>query len=494
MKVDVVVAARGLLDRVVVLEDDQPQEFTLESKAEPSLVGNIYKGIVQKVLPGMDAAFVDIGLEKNAFLFKRDILDEWQEYADLFSVPAGATPSTPSRRAGIEEVLQEGQTILVRVRRGERSTKGARITTVVTLAGRSLVYLPFNEFSGISRRIEDQEERRRLREAMESLESPPSGGFIVRTAAQGLPAEALRLERETLLRRWQAVLQRNDTLRAPACLEEELPLYLRVLRDLMGTEIRSVTVDAPEAFEKIRAFMEDPPHDLIRRVRLYEGSAPLLEDLGLQKELDRSLGSRVWLKSGGTLVVNPTEALVAIDVNSGKYVGKRGLNETALKINLQAVKEVVRQIRLRDLGGIIVIDFIDMGPERLRRELMENFRAEMRRDRSRSRIEEISAFGLVQLTRKRLYGSPERTALQACPWCGGSGRVKSLALLSQEIFDHIIQAQAGIPGRAVVVRCHPDVARELESAAWRQQLQSLGAEWTIQRTEGDHREHHEIIA
>ena len=491
MKVDLVVAARGLLERVVVLEDDQPQEYTMESKGVPSLVGNIYKGIVQKVLPGMDAAFVDIGLEKNAFLFKRDILDEWQEYADLFGVPQG---STPSRRAGIEEVLQEGQTVMVRVRRGEQSSKGARVTTVVTLAGRTLVYLPFNDFSGISRRIDDPEERRRLREAMEAMDPAPTGGFIVRTAAQGLPAESLLAERETLLRRWQTVLGRNDTLRAPACLEEELPLYLRVLRDLMGMEIRSITVDSPGTRDRIAAFLEDPAHELQRRLRLYEGSVPLMEDLGLQKELDRALGSKVWLKSGGTLVVNPTEALVAIDVNSGKYVGKRGLNETALKINLQAVKEVVRQIRLRDLGGIIVIDFIDMGPERLRRELMDAFRTEMRRDRSRSRIEDISAFGLVQLTRKRLYGPPDRTALAACPCCGGAGRVKSLALLCQEIYDHAVRAKAGVPGRTVTVRCHPEVAAELESDAWRRELAASGMEWTIQRLEGEHRDKHEIIA
>jgi ribonuclease G len=491
MKVDLVVAARGLLDRVVLLEDDQPQEFTVEPKAAPSLVGNIYKGIVRKVLPGMEAAFVDIGLERNAFLLKRDILDEWQEFADLFGV-AGASPA--SRRTGIDEMLREGQTVLVRVRRGMRDAKGARVTTMVTLAGRTLVYLPFNDFSGISRRIEDGEERHRLREAMESFGPPPAGGFIVRTAAQGLPPEALGLERDALLRRWQAILRQNDTRPAPACLEEEPPLYLRVLRDLLGTEVRSITVDSPEAHARIAAFLEDPPHDLRRRLRLYERAAPLLEDLGLQKDLDRALGSTVWLRSGGTLVVNPTEALTAIDVNSGKYVGKRDINETALKINLQAVKEVVRQIRLRDLGGIIVIDFIDMGPERMRRELMETLRAEMRRDRSRSRVEEISAFGVVQITRKRLYGSPEQTALRKCPCCGGAGRVKSAAYICQEIFDHAAGVLAGSVGRSVVVRCHPEVARELGSDAWRSALASLAPEWTIQPMEGGARERHEIIA
>jgi ribonuclease G len=490
MKVDLVVAARGLLDRVVLLEDDQPQEFYLESKAEPSLVGNIYKGIVQKVLPGMEAAFVDLGLPKNAFLYKRDVLDEWQEYADLF----GPAPAAPPRRAAIDEILREGQTVLVRVRRGERASKGARVTTVVTLAGRTLVYLPFNEFSGVSRRIEGDAERQRLRDALESLGPPPAGGFIVRTAAQGLPAEALALDRDALLRRWEAILRRADAVKAPALLEEELPLYLRVLRDRMGTEIRSITVDDRAALDRLAAFLEDPPHDLRRRLRLYEGAVPLLEDLGLRKDLDRALGRRVWLKSGGTLVVDQTEALTAIDVNSGKYVGKRGLNETALKINLQAVKEVVRQIRLRDLGGIIVVDFIDMGPERLRRELMEAFHAEMKRDRSRSRVEALSAFGLLQLTRKRLYGSPEQTALRECPCCGGAGRVRSAALLAQEVFDHVVQVRASAPGRPLVVRCHPEVARELETGPWRARLAALGLEWTVQHTEGEERERHEIIA
>jgi ribonuclease G len=492
MKVDLLISTRGLLRCTVLLEDDVPQEYSIERASDPSLVGNIYKGAVEKVLPGMEAAFVDIGLGRNAFLYKRDVLDEWQEFADLFGLPRG--PRTDSGGSGIDSVLHEGQSVLVRVRRGERQGKGARLTTLLTLAGRYLVFLPLADIRGISKRIEDAKERDRLKGILDAFRDPAGGGFIIRTAGQGRSFDDFLVDKDELVSRWKRVLQASETQPAPSCVHEELPLDLKMLRDLMGLPLHSIQVDEPETYERICGYLEHPPHELRRKVRLHEKAAPLFEAAGIQKELDRALHSKVWLKNGGYLVINQTEALVAIDVNSGKYVGRKDLNDTALKVNLQAAREVVRQIRLRDLGGIIVVDFIDMASEKMRQGLMEAFEKELKRDRSKSRILALSDFGLLEMTRKRMHASLDQSALQSCPYCGGRGRVKSLLLICQEVYEAVYQAYATARPVHVLVQCHPDVVRELATPDWKRLLTRLPMQLTFQPMEQGHLEQYQIVS
>jgi ribonuclease G len=492
MRVDLLISARGLLNRIVLLENEIPQEYYLEKKTEHSLVGNIYKGVVEKVLPGMEAAFVDIGLEKNAFLYKRDVLDEWQEFADLFGVPHSAQKQPED--APIDSLLREGQSVLVRVRRGERGGKGARLTTLLTLAGKYLVYLPLADIHGVSKRIEDVEERRRLKDILTSFQESSPGGFIIRTAGQGHPYEDFLLEKDQLASQWQKILHAGETQSAPACLYEELPLYLKMLRDLLAHPFHSIQVDDPEAYERICRYLENPPNELRRKVELYERATPMFEELGVQKELDRALHSKVWLKGGGYLVINQTEALVAIDVNSGKYVGRKDLNETAFKVNTQACREVVRQIRLRDLGGIIVVDFIDMNSEKMRRALNDDFEKELKRDRSKYRILGLSEFGLLEMTRKRMHASLDQSALQPCPYCDGQGRLKSLPLICQEVYEAVYRAYASARPSSLHVQCHPDVVREMEGADWHGLLTRLPLQITFAAAEGGHLERYQIIS
>jgi len=492
MNADLLVSARGLLSRSVLLEDGIPVEFHVERTSDPTLTGNLYKGVVEKVLPGMEAAFVDIGLEKNAFLYQRDVVDEWQEFAELFGGFPSARKSSPA--PGLDSILREGQTILVGVRRGERAGKGARLTTLLTLAGKYLVYLPLTGVLGISRRIEEGEERRRLRGIVEALGGGAEGGLIVRTAGQGLPFEDFLAERNQLVSQWQRVLRASEHRAAPCLLYEEPPLYLRLLRDLLGHPLHSAVVDEPEAYGRICGFLEDPLHPLRSRVRLYEGNAPLFEEFGVQKELDRALHSRVWLKSGGYLIIHPTEALTAIDVNSGKYVGRKDLNDTALKVNAQAAREVVRQIRLRDLGGIIVVDFIDMASMPMRKELKDLFEKELKRDRSRSRILALSDFGLLEMTRKRLYASLDQTALQACPYCDGRGKVKSVALLCQEVYEAVRRIPVPNARSGVEVRCHPDVAEALGRPEWQSVFARLSMPVALHPIENMPMERFEVIS
>jgi ribonuclease G len=448
---------------IALLENDRLTEVFLERHRHRSIVGNLYKGRVTRVLPGMQAAFVDIGLERDAFLYVSDVgepaapggrgeidLDETQ----MMPLPGSPPPA-------IEELLGEGQELLVQVMKAPLPGKGARISTQVTLPGRYLVYLPTVRHMGVSRRIEDEVERERLQAILAEV-APPAGGLIVRTVGEGKGRSEFDPDLAYLLRLWEQAGERAARAKAPLLVHEDLPLALRVVRDRFGPEVTDLLVDGEETYARIVEFLDEVQPSLVGRVRLWGEREPLFERFGIPGEIDAALRSRVWLDSGGYLVINQTEALVAIDVNTGRYTGERSLEETVLKTNLEAVSEVVRQVRLRDLGGIIVVDFIDMTEEEHRREVVEALTAELRRDRARNKVLAISEFGLVEITRKRSRANLERLLTQPCPYCSGAGRIKSVATLCLELRRELLSRFAEPPEGGVVVRAHPEVARALQ--------------------------------
>ena len=478
-----IVVNAGLTEtRLAVQDGTQLIELYVERAGRRSIVGNIYKGVVTNVLPGMQAAFVDIGLQKDAFLYAGDYTadhgedpgaiapDADDDTADLDEgegEPSGEPESLPEPRryavAPIEELLRKGQEVLVQVSKESLGTKGARITSFVSIPGRYIVYMPQSSHVGVSRRIRDDAERDRLRGIVKDL-PPPPGGFIVRTVAEGKAAEELTADIQFLTRLWGQVQSRFESAPAPSLLHEEMDLTFRVVRDLFSPDIEEFLVDTPAAYEKCLHFAESLVPQLASRVKLYEAAQPVFEATGIEKEIDKALRRRVWLKSGGYIVIDHTEALVAIDVNTGKYVGKRDFEETVLKINLEAAVEVIRQIRLRDLGGIIIIDFIDMERAEHRDQVFQALMRALADDKARTNVLEISELGLVEMTRKRVRQGLQSFLTVACPTCKGSGTVKSDLTLTAEIFRKVQAGAREGDSREVLVRVHPEMAHHLDAA------------------------------
>jgi ribonuclease G len=457
--------------RIALLEDGQPAELSIERPQGAGAAGNIYKGRVSAVLPGMQAAFVDVGLERDAFLYVEDAVPTPDA-----APPVDAGPPVDADHPGpprIEDLLREGDEILVQVTRDALPNKGARITRHPSLPGRLLVLVPSQRDVAVSRRIADAAERDRLKAQVReaALAAGVTGGFIVRTAGAGLAPDAFAAEARTLWERWRAIRDRAAAGAAPALLHREPGLVDRLLRDQLGEDVAAILVAGDEVHGEVTAIVGRTLPSLLPRVRLWEGPGPLFAAHGLEGQIEKALRARVWLRSGGSIVIHPTEALVAVDVNTGKYVGRRHPEETILRTNLEAAAEIVRQIRLRDLGGIIVVDFIDMEREESRAAVAAALEAELRKDRARSRMLQISAFGLVEITRQRSRPSLERLLCVPCPRCHGSGRVKSPETIYFEVL-RAVRALAPRAGGTVVVRAHPEVAaflrRErgaLESAA-----------------------------
>jgi ribonuclease G len=468
----IVVNAELIETRVGVQEGSLLTELYLERHHRRSIVGSVYKGVVTNVLPGMQAAFVDIGLAKDAFLYAGDYTTNLGDLARAMltgdedvDADVDVEDLEPRRDAApIEELLQKGQTVLVQVSKESLGTKGARITSFVSLPGRYLVYMPQARHIGVSRRIRDERERDRLRAALRGL-SLPAGGFIVRTNAEGKSEDEFAADVEFLGRLWAQVQARFEQAAAPAALHEEGDLTFRVVRDLFSPEVDEFVVDSREVYDKCAGYVEALVPMLKERVRLWTDPAPIFEALGVEKDIERALRRRVWLKSGGYIVIDHTEALVSIDVNTGKYVGKRDFEQTVLKINLEAVGEVVRQIRLRDLGGIIIIDFIDMESAEHREQVYRALKRALADDKARTNVLEISELGLVEMTRKRVRGDLRSLLSTTCATCKGSGVTKADATLAAEIFRAVtakVRAAEDTGGREVVVRLHPDLARYFE--------------------------------
>ena len=492
----IVVNADFLETRVAVQEGHLLTELYLERHGRRSVVGGIYKGVVTNVLPGMQAAFVDIGLHKDAFLYAGDytanIGESGEELAAVEDAIDGDHPDgvddadeadeAPRRepRQPIEDVLRKGQEILVQVAKEPLGTKGARITSFISLPGRYLVYMPQAHHIGVSRRIHDEAERDRLRAAVRAL-NPPTGGFIVRTNGEGRGEAEFGADIEFLGRLWTQVRSRYESVKGPAALHEEGDLTFRVVRDLLSPEVDEFLVDSREVYEKCLGYVEALVPAMAERVKLYESTTPIFEAFGIEKDIEKALRRRVWLKSGGYIVIDHTEALVSIDVNTGKYVGKRDFEQTVLKINLEAVGEVVRQIRLRDLGGIIIIDFIDMEVLEHREQVYKQLKKALAEDKARTNVLEISELGLVEMTRKRVRQDLRSLLTVRCSTCSGSGVTKSEVTVAGEIFRAVRAQRAESEGREIVVRAHPDVVAYLEGDA-REALTKLAASLDVKIT------------
>lgn len=611
MSKELIVSSTSLETKLAILEDDQVTEIFIERDRKRSILGNIYKGRVTRVLPGMQAAFVDIGLDRNAFLYVSDFFEDYEDYEELFTatdeavdeflaeqqekaprkrrqrkgkpaprrdpreraksrkqnevkreeaastrakessdptqpflLPAGpqefecATilpdllepPDEKMRYSGIEalsaldqpsilpdsfasgesepddrsesseaasvtfdpdihllannrssgrsrrrggngapligDLLKEGQEILVQIAKEPIGKKGARITSHIVFPGRYLVFMPTVDHVGVSRRIESSKERQRLKDLVIDLRGDIEKGFIVRTAGEGKSREDFRLDMVYLTRLWEHIRAKSEKSTAPALIHSELGLVQRVIRDFFSDDYRAIRVDDEREYERIVEFITNFNPDLVKKVRLYNKDTPIFDDFHINPEIEKALKSKVWLKTGGYIVINQTEALVAIDVNTGKYVGRtNSLEDTIAKTNFDAVKEVARQIRLRDLGGIIVVDFIDMNEPKNQQKVYDGLQQELKKDKSPSKILPFNEFGLVAITRKRVKQSLERTLCQPCSTCGGTGMTKAVRTVCYTIHDEIRRSLPAMgSGNELIIRCHPDVGKALRES------------------------------
>ncbi len=458
---------------MALLENGQVVEFYVERPAERGYVGNIYKGRVMRVLPGMQAAFVDIGLERTAFLYVTDVYDHLSEFEMMLGRtecedvnldrcpheeehPLHYTPP-PFR---IEDLLHEGQEILVQVAKEPLGGKGARVTSHISLPGRHLVLMPTMNHIGISRRIEDEEERHRLRDVIEELR--PSGlGFIARTASEGLTQGDLQGEMDFLLKLWENIQKKAASLPIPSLVYEDLDITLRAVRDLFTGDVKRLVVDSHAAYQRILEFVETFAGHLKPCVELYDHPMPIFDAFGIEVEMSRALGKKVWLKSGGYIVIESTEALTAIDVNTGRYVGKRHLEDTILKTNLEAAKEIAYQLRLRNIGGIIIIDFIDMESPTNREEVFNTLKEAISKDKCKTNVLRMSEIGLIQMTRKRNREGLQALLCEPCFYCDGAGELKSKRTLCYEIFRKIQREASRSKCRSIRVHVHPRIGEML---------------------------------
>ena len=487
--------------RVALLEQGQFTELYIEREQERSVAGMVALGRVTRVLPGMQAAFVDIGLEKAAFLYAGDYLDEAAALADL-----GAEEEPRPRRRGrngngrqppkIDTLLREGQEIVVQVAKDPIGTKGARITSHVSIAGRHLVLTPWSQRVGVSRRIDSDRERRRLRSAVSKVR-PKDLGFIIRTAGQGASEADLEADVRYLTAVWDDIQIRKEQVRAPSVLYSELSLPLRVIRDFANSRTRRIVVDDDEVFSEMEDFLTRFVTDPKPKLEHYTDSTPLFDHFGIESNIDANLGKKVWLKSGGYLIVDQSEALTAIDVNTGRYVGKQNLEETVFKTNLEAVKEVVNQLRFRNIGGLIIIDLIDMESADNRDKVYRALQEALRSDKSKTNILKISELGLVEMTRKRTRENLVQQLCEPCSYCEGRGYVLSAESVAYKVLREIRKDLPRFCGRRIAVTVNPPVAEILLGRA-RKALtklgQSLGREIEVRARPGQHQEQFEVSA
>jgi ribonuclease G len=546
MTKEMIISSNAHETRVAILEEDQVAEIFIERERSRGVVGNLYKGRVSKVLPGMQSAFVDLGLERDGFLYVSDVVATFEEFDRLDTddddppslangrgapASAGQAPATggngapgqgshtsrsggpPARMGGrrdrekgpepkIEELLKEGQEVIVQVAKEPLGTKGARLTSHATMPGRFLVFMPTVDHVGVSRKIDSREERGRLRGIVREFREQHgfTGGVIIRTAASGRPKDDIVSDLSYFHRVWTEIRQKSDTSRAPAVVYQEASLVAKLLRDLLTEEFSAIRIDNEHEYKRVLELIERIMPSLAPKVKLYQKDYPIFEEYGVQAEIDKALRSKVWLKSGGSIVINQTEALVAIDVNTGRYVGKKTagrLEDTILKTNLEAVKEIVRQIRLRDLGGIIVLDFIDMEEKKNRQKVLQTVEQELRKDRAPSKALQVSDFGLVIITRKRVKQSLERVLTEPCPYCAGSAVIKSSSTICYEILSEVKKISADLDGQSLVLRVNPDIARALkdeERAVFKDLKQSIGRDVAVRPDAQLHHEQFDLMA
>ena len=462
-----VVNCDGPETRVALIEHGQLAELYIERRRERGIVGNIYKGKVVRVLPGMQASFVDIGEDKAAFLYVADVRGSAEDFKALFLDDDEAREerdelpkdemARAANRARIEDLLKEGQDVLVQVAKAPMGTKGARCTSYVSLPGRNLVFMPTVNHVGISRRIGTDKERKRLRSIIDSMR-PEGAGFIVRTVAEGVSEKDLRGDMEFLIKLWNSILKRNGQSKSPSLLYNDLDLLLRTVRDLFTADVDKLIIDSRAEYERVVKFVQTFMPEFTGRIEHYQGREPIFDGYGIEAEIDRALQRKVWLKSGGYLVIDEGEALTAIDVNTGKFVGKKNLEETITKNNVEACKEVAEQLRLRNIGGIIVVDFIDMDRAQNRERVSRALAEALKNDRAKANVTAISELGLVEMTRKRTRESLLKNLTEPCFYCEGRGYLKSEATVCYEVLREIRRNGSGFKEDTIEVRCHPKIA------------------------------------
>lgn len=474
--------------RIALIENGEILDFLIERQLSRTVsfpsVGNIYFGRVLRVLPGMQSAFVDIGHERAAFLYVDDAylptLEEQREMQnrveameksqtrggevipDEFSTLTESVDLKFRPDMKIQDVLKEGDEILVQVSKEPISTKGPRVTRHVTLAGRHIVYMPFIEHTGVSRRIEGEQERKRLKDILDTIK-PEGVGIIARTVAEGQSYKVLKNDYNNLVKLWKDVQKKVEKAKAPLDLHQDLSFIQRAVRDIMDEDVDNIISDSKIAIKQIEKFVQRfiPQHK--SKIKYYQGELPIFEHFGIDIEIERGLSNQVYLKSGGSINIDQTEALVSIDVNTGKFVGKKTLEDTILKTNLEAVKEISYQLRLRNCGGIIIIDFIDMEKEEHRHQVYQSLLEALKKDRSKTNVLPISGLGLIEMTRKRTRDTLIRTMCEPCPYCEGVGRVKSVETVSFEVIRELQKVLKRTDSPQITIFAHPEVSAQLTS-------------------------------
>jgi ribonuclease G len=442
---------------VAILEDDRLVEVLVDRPEMDRIVGNIYYGSVEAVLPGMQAAFVDIGLEKSAFLHASDLIEPDEVEFDEDDNDNGRRSSR--RVPNIQEHLSRGQNILVQVTKEPISTKGCRVTAQVSIPGRFLVYLPSASKVGVSRKIESREKRTRLRKIVRGLLEQEGGGVICRTVAEDQSKDQIRRELKSLLSVWKKIQKNAEEAHPPALVQREESLTRGIIRDLVSSKVDSLHVDSQEVHSEIQKYLKQVDPDLVKRVHHYKDkTASLFDETGVEAEIEHLFNTRVDLPTGGYLIIEQTEALVSIDVNTGSYTGRKDPDKTILKTNMEAAREVARQLRLRDIGGIIVIDFIDMEQQGHREKLFHEIRAHVARDRARTRVFRVSELGLIQMTRQRVRPSLVDSMTTKCSGCGGTGRAFKPEVVARHLDRSLRRVASDEHERQVMVRLHPEVA------------------------------------
>ena len=446
--------------RVIVLDNKRIEEFYIERADYFNLVGNIYKGKVDSVLPGIEAAFVNIGLEKNGFLYVSDVEKDASDFDRLLDEEAGLDhEKKDERKQSIATMLKKGDEVLVQVVKEPISTKGARLTTHISIPGRFLVLMPFDNRIGLSKRIEDRTERDRIRKIIEELKLPKDIGFIVRTAAIGASQKDFFRETRYLTRLWQHIKYKARKAKPPALIHQEYDLILRTARDMFTEDVNKLEVDSKNDFKRISRFLSICSPHLRNRLKFYRDRAPIFEKYDLDRQVDKIYNRIIQLKSGGYLVFDETESLVAIDVNSGKSVGHRNLEETAFRTNIEAAEEIPRQLKLRDIGGIIIIDFIDMEASGHRKSVFKALEKALENDKAKSKILNISSIGLVEMTRQRVRRSIEAKSYQKCPYCNGRGTIKSASTVATKLVRQLAHVLSETRSREIFVTLNTEVAR-----------------------------------
>jgi len=446
--------------RVALLEDGDLVEIHVEMRGKERLVGNIYKGKVENILPGMQAAFVDIGLDKNAFLYAGDI--QWDEsdfyFSGMHDGEEGETKIQAPPVPDIRDILKQGQEIMVQVLKQPGGTKGARITTHVTLPNRFLVLMPTVDHVGVSRRIEDEAERERLKEIVTRIK-PKGMGVIVRTAAEHIGEEDIAAEMKFASRLWEKVSEKGDFLTAPRLIHAEETLLFRAIRDMFSVDVDEFIINDKDYFDKLQAVASIISPSMVGRLKLFEGRSNIFDFFNIEDKIEKALQRKVWLKNGCYLVIDETEALTVIDVNTGKYIGEDNLQDTIVNANIEAAHEIAKQLRLRDLSGIVVIDFIDMEGDENKARVVEALTEAVRRDRTKTNILGMTSLGLVELTRKKLRRQLSSLTMATCPTCHGSGKVFNLDNMAMRLRREVIRTAKDVPGATYVV----DVSAALEA-------------------------------